>query len=292
MDINRLINEELSNLNETYNSVIEIQDLANDIIKEAAKLNIDYINNMKSFTYLYGVGFPKLKTSIDIDKYNELKGFINRMNIYVYFQSKTNDKPNGEYSFYRSKEKSKFKLFDARELNVYYDYDEVKHDVDEKINKNGQITVDELYMTLFFKMFSTLIHELQHAYDEYRSRGMAFNTKQFDKYLDKYAINGRQDNVQLKKDIDQAKAYLKLPHEIWARFTQAIYELSFYDIDIDKDKTGKDRVIYIMYPINDVVKKFTRTYKNFNILNEKDKRKLINKVVQFWHMEKEKYNAK
>lgn len=63
-----------------------------------------------------------------------------------------------------------------------------------------------LYSYLKKNYQNILIHELQHAFDDMRSKGQTFKDKQSQKYY----------NSKIKTDYD----YLKLPHEVWARFAE------------------------------------------------------------------------
>ncbi len=83
-----------------------------------------------------------------------------------------------------------------------------------------------------------------------------------------------------------ALAYLRLPHEISARFSQAMANTHYYTIDITDD----NKMVYSMYPMNKVIKDFARVFGNYKQLTEKQKRSLIRKVAQFWYFEQDKVN--
>jgi len=61
---------------------------------------------------------------------------------------------------------------------------------------------------------SILVHELQHAYDDLRSSGKYIQNKQSDQYYNsKYKSN---------------YSYLRLPHEVWARFAELAEHINPY----------------------------------------------------------------
>lgn len=277
MKLYNIINEEILNLSETYQSIQEIKNLANDIIKATAEFNYENINRNKSFQYLYGIN---LKT-IDPSKYNELKEFINNSNVYIYFQPDKNElNKRGDYSAILYKKKNDYKPNAEKEINVFYDYNSLKDDLDKLINEKGEISANDVYFKIFYKLYQTLIHELQHAFDDYRSKSMTFKTKQMQSYKDKYY---KYINNDIIKDLEQSKKYLNLPHEIWARFSQTITKINFTNVDFNDQG-----IVYSMYPIETVIIDFKNYFDGYNYLSDTMKRKLLNKVVQFWHYEEEK----
>jgi hypothetical protein len=83
---------------------------------------------------------------------------------------------------------------------------------------------------------SVLAHELTHAFDAFRSK-----TKKVDKYGN--TVFGFTDDGKSRRYYDDLRKahhntpttpqefvrYYKLPHEYWARFTQAVLDLNFYN---------------------------------------------------------------
>ncbi|MFW6225364.1 MAG: hypothetical protein ACOC3V_00230 [bacterium] len=285
MDYDKLIriieSEVRTCIEETYESVNEIKKLASDTIKEVANFNYEHYNDIGKFDYLYGIKLSR----IDSKNYNVLSDFINDMNIHISFMPMGDDIPRGTYvTYYLDKEKGeKFNPRHERSIEIRYDYDELKKDVDELLNyKNNNITSNDLYFKLFYKLYSALVHELQHAYDEYRSKHKMYQSKENIEYVKKYGKEGIKKE-QLD-DLNKMKEYLNLPHEIWARFSQAMINVNFYTFDF----LDNDTIEYRMYSIHDVVKDFKRKFHEFKSLSDEMKKKLINKVVQFWHFEKDK----
>ena len=134
---------------------------------------------------------------------------------------------------------------------------------------------------------STFIHELQHAYDDFRSDTKGFNTKEFIKYQKDVEIQQKKDKKEFADNL--YKDYLNLPHEIWARFTQAIDSTNFIKMDMNNDLTD---IWYEMYPIHDVMKSFKSNFHGFQLIPLKTQKRLYRKASQFWHKEQEKLPAK
>lgn len=281
--LNNIISEELLEyfLQETYQSVSEIKDLASDVIKEIAKNNMQQIKDNGKLLYLYGIYL----NAVDSDKYKEIKDFIEQTNITISVNDKWSNNPKASYSVIMSKDKKKYNPRLGREIDVYVDkIVELYSEINNKIEKKPDYNERDLYFDLFYEIYSSLLHELQHAYDDFRSKNKVYQTKQFKKYREKY-MQGVEDNVN--QDAEHFLKYSNLPHEIWARFTQAMYETHFTEWDREKSKND---FVFVMKPIKDVVKQFKYAFKNFRYLPDKMKRKLLNKVVQFWHYEQEKLN--
>ncbi|MFW6219892.1 MAG: hypothetical protein ACOC33_03550 [bacterium] len=261
---------------ETYKSIDEIKKLATRIIDKIAEENYEYYNEKGKFNFLYGTYLK----SIDSSKFDDLKEFIENANISITVQPKKNDSHKGDYGTYPD---GKYNPRDERDITIYVDYGLLEERINEKLKeRNNNMTQSDLFNILFYSLYTTLIHELQHAYDDYRSGGKALQTKEFKKYI--------QDKTRdkINSDLESAKKYLNLPHEIWARFTQAVDRISFYEADYEKDKYGFQ---FKMVPLKKLAKDFARKFDGFSILSDKMKRKLINKIVQFWHYEKEKLPA-
>lgn len=157
----------------------------------------------------------------------------------------------------------------------------------------GDYTSDDLYFSIYNDLISTTIHELQHAYDGYRSKGKSFN-KQNSDYIERrekaYTLKSKEELEKEDRDFlnNLTDEYLNFPHEINARFSQAIKEMDF--TKLIKNDDGK--YIFSMHPLQEVVNSFKLYFKGYNILTTENKKRLIRKVSQFWHFEKERITQK
>lgn len=264
---------------ETYQSISEIKNLASDVIKKIAENNMQRVKDGEKITYLYGIYLNE----IDSSKYDEIKDFIDESNIAISINDKWSHNPKGSYSVIMSKDKHEFNPKSGREIDIYVDkIVELYSKINKKIEENPDYNEQDLYFDLFYEVYDALIHELQHAYDDFRSKNKVYQSKQFNKYREKY-MQGVEDNID--QEAKKFVKYLNLPHEIWARFSQAMYRVSFVTWDRER---SKEDFLFKMKPIKDVVREFKYEFNGFKLLSDKMKRKLINKVVQFWHYEAEK----
>jgi len=274
-------------LDETYQSIDEIKKLANDVLLADAAANVEMYNKDGQFKHIYGYKLSDMKA----DKYPELKNFIIESNIYIMFSpsNETGDTyTRGNYERPLFKKDEKFNPSLDKKIELFYDYNEFKEDIDEIITKYGEVDDKDVYFKMFYAFDSSLVHELQHAYDDYRSEGNAFKTKEYNNFLAKYekSINYNIEK-DIEKDVIKYKDYLNLPHEIWARFSQAMIKTRFYNVDF---KDGK--VHYKINPMRDAVNSFIREFTAYNNLPVDMKNRLIRKVAQFWHYEETKINEK
>ena len=267
-------------IEETYKSVNEIKQLASDIIRSIAENNIDRIKEKGHMNFLFGTYL----NAIDHNKYDEIASFIKNANIAI-----TIDQPHrkGAKGAYVHTPDVPYDPKQEHEIEIYIDdLDNIFERINEKLEERGEKYNDhDLYMDLFYPLYSSLIHELQHAYDDYRSKGKAYQTKEFKKYRQKYLKNAVTDQVE--SDIEQALRYVNLPHEIWARFSQAMHRIHFTDMDFEGNK-----VIFKMRPIRDVVKDFKNNFDHYRELKDSMKKKLVKKVAQFWHYEQDHLDEK
>lgn len=279
-------------IKEGYKEVDELSKLADLIINKVAGVNLDNINKIASKD-LKNLTSDQLElTSIDIDydilsedrnlisKFTVIKDFLQRILTYVkhditikiYITSKN----LGVYS----KSKSNPYIYILINKNEIHPILKEFYDRYGKINKNMSIFL----LNNFIK--STLIHELQHAFDDYKSNGKYDTDKQSKSYYKKqkeledlkYKNKNKPKeliNILIDDDAEATTEYLKLPHEYWARLTQYI---SDKNIDFFKNNT-------IHNVVNDMKKSYLIAY---NELDEKQKRILIKAITKYWYI----YNSK
>ena len=298
MNKNIVIDEVLDYyLDETYESVNEMKTLASNVIKEIAETNIDYYGRGKEIKVLYGAFLRETST----EGLNETKDFVENTNILITVNDRkprNHDGNNGKadpLGSYSTDLDNEYDPNTGRGIEIYImGMDSLLEGINQRIREqNTDFDSRDLYFHLFSaisgkhqgsdqKAYSTLIHELQHAYDDYRSKSKALNTKQYRKHADKYFKNIEQ---QADMRVEKFISYVNLPHEIWARFSQAMNDVTF-----SRHRFEKGKYIHEMMPIRAVLKDFQLSFNYYGNLSDKMKRKLINKVVQFWHREQEKIN--
>ncbi len=145
------------------------------------------------------------------------------------------------------------------------------------------------------KLFgSTMLHELTHAYDSFRSNDNYRNgsgnerykalAKEKDSLLDKDKSNYTPEELEAIKR--GHNAYLNLTHEINARFSQAIKDIHFTTVD--------DEHNWMPYvkPFKDLLYEFEITFTGWDVLSNAMKRRLIKRLVLHYNDFKEEFETK
>ena len=220
----------------------------------------------------------------DMWKYDVLKPMLNECTIMVSMEHKVgNSNANGVYT----------KRGSIDFITIYYD----KNKFTQLFKGHEMISSTQIYMDVYNEFNSVLLHELQHMYDAYRSGWKSFNKQTNDS-----DYSGQQDK---SKDISKreregdelsteeiefrdmvSRKYLNFPHEINARFSQAIKKTRFYDLKTDI-VDSKIEIKHVMFPLLKVIEDFKYNFTYLGTLSSKDKRKLYRKVSQFYYLEKE-----
>lgn len=277
-----IINEDL--ISEDYESIKQIRNLANNSLVFAGAANIDYtLRQLKEGLKLHFYPVRLIDIYQENSKnYSSLNDFIINSNILIQFIPSQNKNKIGSYTWINDIEYDKTR---SRSIYLYYDAVELGMDLDKKLKDYNKLDAKDIYFTFWYKFASTLEHELQHAYDDYRSNSNIFRTKKAQRFDTKYATS-EEPSDEISAGY-KYKEYLNLQHEIWARFTQAIGKTRFSTIDFKETLDNKSYIINKMHPLADVIKNFRYEFSGWQVLPEKMKKKLIAKVAQFWHKEKD-----
>jgi len=141
----------------------------------------------------------------------------------------------------------------------------------EQFNKNLQICRvkyktpnDILKNALSMTYRKVLAHELQHAYDYFRSKGKYSRNKKTDEYRKEVDERGLETN-KIAQEL-----YFKLPHEQWARFTETIE-----DLDFNAD-------------FKDVLNQFKSKFRKYNLLSEMEKNRLTKALYKYYDEKNDK----
>lgn len=178
-------------LNEKYDDNVELYKLSSEIIDYFFKNKFNWKNP------------TKLKDIIKIKNYNILYDFIENFDLSIYIFDELNDNCGGFEEVDIDNYVNSGTIYIWKCLSMYYNY-----------NKKDGYNYKNHYKD--FKK-STLVHELQHAYDYYRTKGKNSYIKRQFKFND--YVN--------KHNFFDSERYYKLPSEIWARFTQLVNALNF-----------------------------------------------------------------
>lgn len=280
--IKQLLRENL--LSEDYDMHKQLDGLANDIFKaaiayivEKAATNKNALNIIDKIPFIFS-RIPR--------KYPKLKEFMD----------------NYDLSFkFRGTLKSKAVFFGNTEDNGLIEVRYKLGDIEASLKKyvlsqlDKQITqqiANEMISDVYFSLYradinSSILHELQHAYDSWRSGGKYTSDKKSREYYKKYNGNDTELSNQ------QYDKYMKLQHEINARFAQAIKEIDFFKYNFDNDPSKPiNYKILVDYP--SVQKSFRTFFGGYNEMSLKVKKRLETRLYKIYNRAKEvveKYNS-
>lgn len=192
--------------------------------------------------------FKVLESNIDVDNYQILNAFLfnyQPATLGIKFDPHMEKRDAGKYN-YRT---------NTIILNFYS-----TAFVQLMLEQNEQLDcVTKIKKTLSLIHGKNLLHELQHAYDAFRSKNKYSSDKKSKKY---YSTK----NTLSKKEKDDL--YLILPHEYWARFSETIGYIMF---------AGKPT-----FPI--YLKVFSENFEGWDLLEDSDKRRLIKALYKYYNL--------
>lgn len=154
----------------------------------------------------------------------------------------------------------------AHSVFLYFD-DKDLHEFATSTKDKGR--VDEIFLRkMMTSRLDVLVHELQHAYDDYRSGG---------KYTDKQKDKDVSTGDIRRNDDEQYEKYLKYSHEVSARYTQVMSVLK------KALMTGElKNFSYEYYGKNDLerfMKFFKENFGGWDILDADVKKRLLNRAA-------------
>lgn len=129
-----------------------------------------------------------------------------------------------------------------------------------------------------------ILHELQHAYDNYRAKGKFLNTKLGQRLKDKSNIISsigadKTKTLDIENLLDTyTKTYFRSPHEMSAYFVTAVNMINFF----------RDKEELFLRDFNDIYEEFKDTYQGYKYLTPKDKKILARKLSQYYYKLKER----
>jgi hypothetical protein len=292
----------------TYES-IQSQKLLDSLVPEILKLIAkntfqNHIKEENGVKFLTSLGGARL-SELDSSKYDkEAQQFFKDSKLYIsprkIRSSRADSTTHGQFD----------RTYHSIYLNLTQDFLDTLNEKLANPRVYGEHTLyfkeDDLYFSLWYEYNSILLHELQHAWDNWKSKGEYTRNKKFFKYVDKVeeypkfkkekeeAINSlNTDDVDIEKKKEEIyidthkksnaihKYYLRMQHEINARFTQAIKKVKFWTYD-KSAKFDINNTKRIKVPFKDVLKDFTYEFEGWKDMTPKVKLKLTKRLAQFW----------
>lgn len=223
---------------------------------------------------------------VDIDSYDSIKGFVEDVRsgqfllplYFKFFDSTT----KGEYV---RKNKSIFLYYGKDFENDFYNY----------VLKNGKRATLPLIQTFIEYWFKdAFVHELWHAYDDWRTSGWAYINKRNYKHAKQFpggkiaVDHGEAEESINNKFKNMYHSYLKLPVEIWARMASAIDRTDF-DSYFEKDGLKLKKII----EFNTVFQEFKDHMIEWDVLSGNQQKRISNAFYKLYDEHKdhvEEYN--
>lgn len=245
---------------EEYRDNIEIIDLAKEILNYISHLNEDKIfllhknhnlfNNIEENIVILTQQYY-IHNIVDINNYKFLKEFISNFDLKIQFVNK--NIINGDSRYVKSK---KIILVNGQQKDFHDTLMVYKKQINNLLKSNLSKITNEIFEESFKE---SIVHELKHAYDDYRTNGDFVIHK---KTLD-FFKNGDKE-IKTKEDYIR---YLNLPHEYWARFLETISNFNEYDWSED---------------FNLLYNGFKKNFIGFDFLPIKAKKRLIKSLYKLY----------
>lgn len=273
-------------LKESLSEERYLDNLSNMILKHIAEQILNknghlvykktYEDDGATHYQIYSPDFDIYKYTLELDGFPEnIKNWIEHQGIRIIMSLR---------------EKSSIKGYYKSPKTIYLCYnsqDSFLKDIWEMQNKKyisfgstvpQESTSTDIYVKLYFPFHSTLLHELRHAFDDYRSKGNYLNTKRWEKYKiksDALEPFNPESEQSVKQHSEKHKSYLKLAHEINARFSQALAKVRFDKFDDNWEHKSKK-------PFNEVLKDFKYEFENWRILTPKMQQWITKRLYKYW----------
>tara|TARA_R110000772_G_scaffold17946_3_gene49947 strand:+ start:112715 stop:114205 length:1491 start_codon:yes stop_codon:yes gene_type:complete len=273
--LNKLIENRVE-IDETYSGQKDLEKLTNSTLTAMAeklvKTRKEYDESGREDIPVWNV--PTIFAPRD-GEWEEISDFINSVRILV--KPVTNPIGGSE----STKGQVTAEYIHSQKILLYLNQESLNK-VNKVLFKEGVVAYD-VYFELYYIFYTTLLHELQHTYDIWRSKGNAINKQSTKKYSDsqtKYKeirskVRANLTPHELQAAGNHEKRYLNLPHEINARFTQALHNLTLVSLDWD---TFDD----IKAPWEEVYREFKSKFVGWRFLGDKNKRRLTQRVAKMY----------
>lgn len=266
---------EENHLNEGYREVNDLSKLADIIINYFAEKNwmmIEEIHNRGAFTYQnldFQTNMMRL-TEVVNDNITQITNdnvvnFIKKQNPTIAFSSgipaggSYNDTLNLIQISFNDNE---FLLYLKNDVGIFDSY--WKSTWKYKDDKSWGTNILKEAMNIGFK--NTIVHELQHAYDNYISGGKFKSDKASKNYYTTRQQKGIRNPAEILNNPEMMNTYLNLPHEYWARFSGALST-----IDINQS-------------FNEFWNEFKKKFEGYDVLEEKGKKRILNSLYKYYQL--------
>lgn len=271
-------------ISESLESQNNIEALALDVLREAARLTIiyDILKTDDGQKYIRNISSVNIK-GLPRKKYSKkFQNFIESSNLQIIFR-KNMGGSMGKNSSTLGQYQTPSIIF----LNLKDDFLKT---LNEKIKEISTFDKLDLFTSLYYVFESTLIHEIQHAYDDWISKGKYMEnvkSNQFQKDINQHFRHANEEasDEQYNTTFNN---YTFLPHEINARFTQAFKKIRKYSLD----KGDNSNMIMIKKSFEEFKKDLALEFEHWYQMGDGVKKRLIKRLYLMWYQLPEKKKTK
>ena len=259
-------------LREDMNIHFELQNLAESVFTVSVRYFVNETIH-KGNTLNILDRFPNVFRNINKNKYSKLSDFVNEYDLGFRYSGSMG--ALGDFVGHTET---------SGDIIVKYELAKLQKTIEDivfPILKSGTKVNQEIYDEMCDKVhdglytekfLSTILHELQHAYDSWRSQGMFMATKRGYDYDAKYGdLPAGTPMTQQQRD-----EYDKLEYEINARFTQAIRAIKFYS----KDEQTK-RIT--LKPFQEIKTEFEEIFGAYEKMTPNFRKRLMKRLSKAYH---------
>lgn len=265
-------------LREDMNTHAELQNLADSVFMTTIRYFVSETIDKKSTLNILD-RVQDMFSKINRNKYLNLSDFVNEYNLGFRYSGSL-----GSLGDFVAHTES------SGDIIIRYELAKMQREIEGvvfPILKSGKQINQEIYNQMCNqvhgrlydrKVLSTILHELQHAYDSWRSQGMFMASKRGYDYDKEYGNLPKGTPITQKQRDD----YDKLEYEINARFTQAIKEIQFYITNNGMDK-NKPNGFLTPVPFSSVKTQFENNFGAYEKMTPNFKKRLMRRLSQAYH---------
>jgi GH24 family phage-related lysozyme (muramidase) len=236
---------------------------------------------------------PELRTgTMTGEGFEEMGEFVKNTSIKVIPTTTIGGNPEtkGMLSYGRPIQNSGKEVFEIRLKYEDEKLDEINQMFAEK--PLGEVSYKDVYFKIFYMFNSVLLHEVQHAYDAWRSKGKALDSADNKGFVDRsrkakaLARSKKYDDLtpeEIKAINDSYAEYQNLVHEINARYAQTMNKVRMTSLDDDWNHVEK--------PWKSVYSDFKTHFDGWSRLSDKMKKKLTRRLAKAFQESSDRISA-
>jgi hypothetical protein len=265
-------------LREDMNTHVELQNLADSVFMTSIRYFVNETIDKGSTLNILD-RLPNIFRNINKSKYSNLGDFVNEYDLGFRYSGGLSSL--GDFVAHDET---------SGDIIVRYELAKLQKTIEDVVFptlKSGKQINQEIYDQMCNqvhgrlydrKVLSTILHELQHAYDSWRSQGMFMASKRGYDYDKEYGNLPKGTPITQK----QRDEYDKLEYEINARFTQAIKEIQFYITNTGMDK-NKPNGYLTPVPFSSVKSQFENNFGAYEKMTPNFRKRLMRRLSQAYH---------